>query len=296
MTKALLIVNPSSGNEAAETYAPRVKEQLQKTYEQVEVVFTKGEGDATRFAREAAKSHTTAVFAMGGDGTVNETVTGLAEQPFRPDFSFIPFGTVNDLARSLGISLNPEEAVEQLANLIPQKLDVGKVNDSYFIDVVAIGAIPTAVQDVSVEQKTRLGSLAYILEGAKALTERKSYQFNLEIDDEKIEVESILLLVALTNSVAGFEKLVADATPDDGKLNLIVLKEKDLLTIIKLLPKLLTGDITKEPDILYRSFEKGEILVENEENLIANIDGDPGDSLPLRIQVLPNHLTILVPK
>lgn len=296
MRKAVLIVNPSSGNEAAETYANRVKEQLEQTYEEVEVLVTEGEGDATRFAREAAESHVTAVFAMGGDGTVNEAVSGLAEQAFRPDFSFIPFGTVNDLARSLGISLDPEEAVNQLKDLKPMKLDVGKVNDNYFIDVVAVGAIPTAVQLVSPEQKTRLGSLAYILEGAKALTKRKSYQFTLTIDDEKIEVESVLLLVALTNSVGGFEKLIEGAAPDDGKLHLIIMKGKDMLGKVRLLPKLLNGGVTNDPDILYRPFEKGEILVEDDEQLVANVDGDEGDQLPLQIQVLPNHLTVLVPK
>ena len=105
MSTAMLIVNPSSGNEAAMTYQSRVEGKLKNHYDSVIVKFTEKAGDATRFARDAAENKLDLVMVMGGDGTVNEGVTGLAEQPHRPAFSFIPFGTVNDLARALGISL-----------------------------------------------------------------------------------------------------------------------------------------------------------------------------------------------
>lgn len=295
MSTAMLIVNPSSGNEAAMTYQSRVEEKLKNLYDSVIVKFTEKAGDATRFAREAAENKLDLVMVMGGDGTVNEGVTGLAQQPHRPAFSFIPFGTVNDLARALGISLDPEEAVESLDRLKEKQLDIGKVNDGYFIDVVAIGTIPKAVHQVTPEQKTKFGSAAYFIEGLKALGENENYSFQMTIDEEEFTVESMMVLVAMTNSVGGFETLIPDAHVDDGKFHLIVVKSGKIVENLKVIPKIFTGEAIHNDRIIYRKFEKGKIeLLEG--SLVANVDGDEGDALPLTLQVLPKHLTVLVPK
>src|SRR5690606_27142409 len=109
MREALLIVNPSSGTEQAGALSSVAEEKLAEMYDKVTIKYTEKGGDATAFAKAAAEQGIAAVFAMGGDGTVNETISGLAEQEYRPDFSFVPLGTVNDLARSLGIPMDPKE-------------------------------------------------------------------------------------------------------------------------------------------------------------------------------------------
>ncbi|WP_373787557.1 diacylglycerol kinase family protein [Jeotgalibaca porci] len=296
MGKVLLVVNPSSGQEAGKRYADSVAEALEKKYAEVVVKYTEKAGDATAFAKEAAQERYEAVFVMGGDGTVNEGVSGLAEEAYRPKFSFIPLGTVNDLGRSLGISMNPEEAISQLDRLVEKKLDVGKINNHYFIDVVAIGTIPEAVQAVEPEQKTKLGPFAYVLEGLKAVRDNKSYLFDIEIDGEKIQQESMAVLIAMTNSVGGMETLLPNASYDDGKLHLIVLKGDHLVDKLGLLPKIFSGKAMDDRNVLYRAFEKGHFSVEDGDDLVTNVDGDPGDKLPLDITVLPQHLTVLVPE
>ena len=296
MGKVLLVVNPSSGQEAGKRYADSVAEALEKKYSEVVVKYTEKAGDATAFAKEAAQERYEAVFVMGGDGTVNEGVSGLAEEAYRPKFSFIPLGTVNDLGRSLGISMNPEEAISQLDRLVEKKLDVGKINNHYFIDVVAIGTIPEAVQAVEPEQKTKLGSFAYVLEGLKAVRDNKSYLFDMTIDGEKIQQESMVVLIAMTNSVGGMETLLPNASYDDGKLHLIVLKGDHLVDKLGLLPKIFSGKAMDDHNVLYRAFEKGHFSVEDGADLVTNVDGDPGDKLPLDITVLPQHLTVLVPE
>lgn len=296
MGQALLVVNPSSGREAGQEYAVKVEDALRNRYEEVVVKYTEKAGDAAAFAKQAARDHYEAVFVMGGDGTVNEGVSGLAEEPYRPKFSFIPLGTVNDLGRSLGISLDPEEAIAQLDHLVEKKLDVGKVNDSYFIDVVALGTIPEAVHAVEPEQKTKLGAFAYVLEGLKAVKDNESYTFEMDIDGEKIVEESLAVLVAMTNSVGGFRKLLPEASFDDGKLHLLVLKGGHLADKIGLLPKLFSGTVSDDEHVTYRAFESGHFTVQGQAELVANVDGDPGDKLPLDISVLPQHLTVLVPE
>lgn len=296
MREALLIVNPSSGSEQAGDLASAVEEKLSTVYDKVTVKHTEQGGDAAVFAKAAAEQGVAAVFAMGGDGTVNETISGLAEQSNRPAFSFIPLGTVNDLARSLGIPMNPEEAIARLDSLEEKKLDIGKINDHYFANVVALGTIPTAVQEVDVEQKTKLGPLAYFLEGTKALTNNEGHTFDIVVDDEKITQDSILMLVALTSSVGGFEKLLPKAEIDDGYLHLVALKGSAIMDKLNIVPKIFTGEAINDEKILYRKFKLGSIRVQDSKALTANVDGDEGESLPLTLKVLPQHLTVLVPK
>ena len=104
---------------------------------------------------------------MGGDGTLNETINGLAQANKPIDFGFIPLGTINDLARALNIPLHPEVAIDMLPRCKTVKVDIAKANDRYFINTIATGIMPEAVGHVSIEQKTRLGPLAYFLTGIK---------------------------------------------------------------------------------------------------------------------------------
>ncbi|AEB29338.1 diacylglycerol kinase [Carnobacterium sp. 17-4] len=297
MKKAVLIVNPSSGGEKGSEYSKLALETLERLYDEVVLKETTKGGDAEAFAKSAAKERVEAIFVMGGDGTVNESISGLAEEEYRPKLGIIPLGTVNDLGRALGIPLDPATAIRMLPDAITKKLDIGKVNDTYFVDVIAIGKIPEAVKNVGADQKTRLGSLAYFIEGAKALSDGQSYTFKLELDDEVYEQESSLVLIALTNSVGGFENMLPHAKIDDGYLHLIVLKGKTLMDKLKLVPKIVSGNASDANETLYKKFKSGKVSVSEEDNqVMSNIDGDEGDKLPLNVQVLPSHITIFVPK
>ena len=297
MTKAVLIVNPSSGGEKGKNHTNLAKKTLESMYDSVSVKETTKGGDAEQFAKAAARERVEAVFVMGGDGTVNEGICGLAEEEYRPKFGIIPLGTVNDVGRALGIPLNPEAAIRMLPKAVTKELDIGKVNESYFIDVIAIGKIPEAVKNVGADQKTRLGSLAYFIEGAKAFNNSQSYSFKLALDDEIIEQESSLVLIALTNSVGGFENMLPNAKTDDGYLHLIALKGKTLMDKVKLIPKVISGNAADANETLYRKFKSGKIAITEEDTqLISNIDGDEGYELTLTLQVLPRHITIFIPE
>ncbi|WP_407391480.1 diacylglycerol/lipid kinase family protein [Carnobacterium jeotgali] len=297
MTKAVLIVNPSSGGEKGKEYAALALDTIESMYDEVVIKETTKGGDAEVFAKAAAKESVEAVFVMGGDGTVNECICGLAEEAYRPKLGIIPLGTVNDVGRALGIPLNPEAAIRMLPKAVTKELDIGKVNESYFIDVIAIGKIPEAVKNVGVDQKTRLGSLAYFIEGAKAFADSQSYSFKLALDDEIIEQESSLVLIALTNSVGGFENMIPHAKIDDGYLHLIALKGKTLMDKVKLIPKVISGNAADANETLYRKFKSGKIAITDENtHLISNIDGDEGFELPLILQVLPRHITMFIPE
>jgi len=297
VTKAVVIVNPTSGKEEGEEYGPAVKKELKKLYDEVELKWTEGEGDATEFAREACREHVDAIYAMGGDGTVNECVNGIAPEDNRPIFSFIPLGTVNDLGRVLGIPMNPKKAIQELTNRKKKTIDIGKINDQYFVDIVAIGSVPDAVHEVPIEKKTKLGPLAYVIEGMKALNEKEVYPFEFEMDGEKLSAESFLVLVALTNSVAGIQTMIPDADVDDGYLHLAVVKGETIAEKVNLIPKIFAGTVTDDENILYRRFKKGRIALSEsyDKAIVTNVDGDEGDVLPVNVEVLAGHMDVFVP-
>ena len=271
MKKVLLVVNPSSGGEQAKEFEQLAIAKLESVFDEVVVLHTKKAGDAKNFTREAATEGYHSVFVMGGDGTVNEGISGIAEQEHRPNFGFFPLGTVNDLARALGIPLEPEEAINHFSIESVKPLDIGKINDDYFMNVVAIGSIP---------------------EGIKQLASTQSYSFHVEVDGKKEEIESSTLLIGLTNSVGGFETLLPNAKVDDGKLHLVYLKDSSLIDTLKTLPDLLKGVDESTKNLAYLTCEQLVVSLADEEELTTNVDGDEGDKLPVTIKVLPSHLQV----
>lgn len=289
---AMVIINPSSGSEKADTYREQIEKKLKTLFEEVVVKETDKQGDAEAFACFAAQNHYDAVFAMGGDGTVNEAINGLAEKKHRPLFGFIPLGTVNDLGRVLHLSLDPEEAIEQLSFEHVTQLDIGKVNDRYFMNVIAVGTIPEAINDVDSEEKTKMGKMAYFISGMKYLLKSDRYEFELLLDQQVEQVKSSLVLIGLTNSIGGFESLLPKAKVDDGFLHLVYLNDQSFLDMVKSVPELIKGVEITSANVTYRTFKQGEIALLSEGNLETNIDGDPGAELPIKVAVLPQHLTV----
>ena len=293
MAKVLLVVNPSSGGEKAPEFQEMAKEKLGQHFEEVVVKHTEKAGDASAFAKEAARNQFEAVFVMGGDGTVNEGVSGLAEEDYRPKFGFFPLGTVNDMARALDIPLDPAEAIQSLDLTRTKPMDIGKINDDYFMNVVAIGTIPQAVNDTTVEDKTKLGKLAYAITALKNLAANQSYTFTVELDGVEKTIESSLLVIGSTNSIGGFEQLLPEAEVSDGLMRFIYLKDSNLLESLQTLPSLLTGVDESNDRVGYHQIKEIKIsVVDSGDTLRVNVDGDEGDKLPVHIKVLPSHLQV----
>jgi diacylglycerol kinase (ATP) len=289
----MFIVNPSSGKELAGDFKDQTIETLTSMGYEVDVRETQGQGDATNFARQACQEQYDLVTAMGGDGTINEAVNGLAEQQHRPLFSFIPLGTVNDFARALGIPLDPQKAIEALKTAQPRFTDIAKAQNQYFMNILAVGQVAENVSNVSVEQKTKLGTLAYLIEGVKALTSEDETEMTVEYDQGKWSGNAVIVLVALTNSVGGFEKLAPEAQTDDGFLHLFIVKSAGLPAFIRIASAILRGKIEEDPDVLVIKTQK--VRIETQTEMICNIDGDEGCTTPISVQILKQHIEVLVP-
>ncbi|WP_053093921.1 diacylglycerol/lipid kinase family protein [Streptococcus sp. X13SY08] len=259
MKEALLVVNPSARGEKAKEFKEQALAKLEQFFDKVQVKETKKGGDARDFARQAARDGLDTVIVMGGDGTVNEGISGLAEEDYRPNFGFFPLGTVNDLARTLKIPLNPADAIEAFDVSKTKPLDIGKINDHYFMNVVAIGIIPEAINGVSVEEKTKFGKLAYFMSGFKNMMQSTSHDFTLTIDGQEKNLTSSTILVGLTNSIGWFETLLPDAKVDDGLLHLIYLKDGTMLQSLQALPSLVSGVSASNDNVGCLTFKEATI-------------------------------------
>ncbi|WP_286163167.1 diacylglycerol kinase family protein [Carnobacterium sp. PL17GRE32] len=299
MSKVMLIINPSSGKGAGKEIQSDLEKALYTSFDNVETKFTEGEGDAKNWAREASGEGYEAVVVVGGDGTVNEGISGIAETDSTIKFGFVPLGTANDLARALGISLKPQEAAKDLANFKTRKIDIAKINDQYFCNVAAIGSIPTAVMETSSEEKSKFGFFAYVRDSMRAVLKDDQYTYKLVLDDdEEIEISTKVLVIALTNSVGSFENMIAGATPDDGLLHIMTLKDENLLAELPgMLQELNGGYISEANNMITYNVKKVAISVINEDadEVKVNIDGEVGPALPIDIEVLPSHVEVMVP-
>lgn len=294
MKKAVLIINPSSGGEQAKQYEEMAKTKLDEFFDEVRVEYTKQAGDATRFAAQACRDRVHSVFVMGGDGTVSEGLSGIAEQEYRPYFGFFPLGTVNDLARALGISLDPSSSIAEFDIEAHKAIDIGRINQKYFMNVVAMGTVPEAINSVESKDKTKWGAFAYFASAFKQLMNMQYHKFCLEIDGKMQNVESSTILIGLTNSIGGFEQILPNAEVDDGVLHLIYLKDSNVMDSVMAVPNLIGGIDESTNNIGYRTFRHAKISMQdpNAEPLTVNVDGDEGDSLPIEIGILPSHIDV----
>ena len=258
-------------------------------FDEVELRETQKAGDATEWAKEAALTGFDSVFSMGGDGTLNETINGLAQAQDHSTihFGFIPLGTINDLARALNIPLHPEAAIAMLQH--------SKANDRYFVNTIAAGIMPDAVGHVSIEQKTRLGPLAYFLTGIKAMQAHQTSLFKITTAQGSTVHRSPLIVAMLTSSVGSFRNLAPQARVDDGKIWLGIFKDFNYLDLIKVIPEFLAGQPLTSELMTLKTMDQVRIELLDNSHLSTNMDGDEGPDFPLEIKVLPSFLSVYVP-
>ena len=296
MKRCMLIINPTAGRERAKYHKENLRRQLENMFDDVELRETEKAGDATLWAKEAALIGFDAVFSMGGDGTLNETINGLAQANKPIDFGFIPLGTINDLARALNIPLHPEVAIDMLPRCKTVKVDIAKANDRYFINTIATGIMPEAVGHVSIEQKTRLGPLAYFLTGIKAMQAHETSLFKITTPEGSSIYRSPLIVAMLTNSVGSFRNLAPQARVDDGKIWLGIFKDFNYLDLLKVIPEFLSGQPLTSELMTLKALEEVRIELVGDHPLSINMDGDSGPAFPLDIKVLPSFLSVYVPE
>ncbi|WP_167956624.1 diacylglycerol/lipid kinase family protein [Anaerosporobacter faecicola] len=274
MKKLLFIYNPHAGKGKIKNSLSDIIEIFVKAGYEVTIYATQKRDDAKNIARERHQDFDLVV-CSGGDGTLNEVTSGLMVSPHAPMIGYLPAGTTNDFASSMGIPKNMVKAAEAVVNGSPFAYDIGSLNDRYFTYVAGFGVFTNVSYETPQTTKNLLGRTAYILEGIKSLPSVTSYHVTVSFDDQVIEDDFIYGMVTNANSVGGFKGITGkDVGLDDGKFEVTLIKNpKNIVELQHIVNALLARDLS---DKFIYSFHASNLDISCEEEISWTIDGEYG--------------------
>lgn len=274
MKRMLFVYNPNSGMGLLKPKLSDVIDTFVKGGYEVTVYPTQRSQDAVRKVSEYKEEYDLVV-CSGGDGTLDEVVTGMMMRENKTPIGYIPAGTTNDFASSLHISKNMLEAADTVVNGVPFACDVGVFNQDYFVYIAAFGLFTDVSYETKQSMKNVLGHLAYILEGTKRIFNIPSYRIKVTHDGETIEDEFIYGMVTNSRSVGGFKGITGkNVVFDDGKFEVTLFKTpRNPMELNEILGALALRKIN--PKRMY-SFKTNEVHFETEEEIPWTLDGEFG--------------------
>lgn len=274
MKKLLFVVNGHSGKGQIKNKLLDIIDIMIKEGYHVQVHTTQEREDATKVVREQAKYYDLVV-CSGGDGTLDEAVTGMMQSEVRTPLGYIPAGSTNDFANSLEIPKDMIQAAKTAVLGMPFSCDVGEFNGDYFIYVAAFGIFTDVSYATSQELKNALGHVAYILEGAKRLYTIKTYHMRVEYDGNEIEGDFLLGMITNSTSVGGFKNMTGkDVKLDDGLFEVTLIhKPKNIIELNTIIASL--TNLKDETDLI-DSFRADSVKFYSEEEIPWTLDGEFG--------------------
>lgn len=276
MKKMLFIMNPFAGQKRANRVLPDILLQFSEAGYEVNTVMTTGTGAATR-AAEAYGKDVELVVCCGGDGTLNEMVSGMMQREDPVPMGYIPLGSTNDFAASLHLPSHVEEAALRCVEGTAFHMDVGSLNDRYFNYIAAFGAFTEASYATPQQIKNALGHLAYILEGVKSLGRLQPIHVRITADGETFEEDYLFGAVTNTVSLGGVLRLdPSRVLLDDGMYELLLVKNPQNPAEAQAMLSALMLQNYDGP--LVRMLRASDILFESNHEISWTIDGEFGGS------------------
>lgn len=233
MKKMLFIMNPFAGQKKANKYLPEILLLFTQAGYEITTFMTTGTGSAAKTAQRLG-ADVDLVVCCGGDGTLNETVSGLNRAGVTTPIGYIPAGTTNDFATSLKLSHNPVQAAKDIMEGTPVAYDVGRFNDRYFSYVASFGAFTRSSYTVPQNIKNALGHTAYVLSGISEISQIRNEHIRMEIDGEVVEDDFLFGAICNSTSIGGILTLPPDRVDmGDGVFEVMLVRAPRNLTELR---------------------------------------------------------------
>ncbi|MGH2448612.1 MAG: diacylglycerol/lipid kinase family protein [Chloroflexota bacterium] len=291
--KATLIRNPNAGRRHHGQPVQGAADILERAGWELRTETTGAPGDTARITRAAVAEGMDAVLVAGGDGTVNEAVQALAGS--ETALGFLPFGTVNIWARELGLPLHPMGAAHELAAGRIEQVDLGMIDDRYFLLMAGIGfdgAVVRRAQTLE-RHKQRFGVLPYIASGLAVAPFYRGADIELRYDGLIRKLRALMVVVANTRLYGGRFRMTPKAVANDGWLDLCVIKGHGPLAMLRQsVPLFLSGSVAHSDVELLRVRE---LSITSEAALPVQVDGELAGETPARVSVASKALKVIVP-
>lgn len=294
--KLLLVYNPVSGKAQIKTHLADIIDIYTNNNYCVTVHPTKCASDGYEYIK-AHGMHYNVVSVCGGDGMLNEAVSALMciTHDSRPVLAYLPSGSTNDFAGTIGIPLDIRRAAKMVVEGNPFFCDAGMLNDRYFAYVAAFGAFTSVSYDTAQEFKNVFGHLAYVMEGIRQLPSIKPLHLKITFDDIVIEDDFVLGMVTNSLQVGGIKHSMGTAISlNDGLFEVFLVKRpRTAVGYQNIITAFVTQDLEKTEDII--SFKASNLKFESEAPIPWTIDGEfGGDITVAEIKNLPRAFSVIV--
>ena len=300
MKKAKFIINPSSGRQ---NFLKNIEGMIGKLImdqivNHVDVFYTEKQDDAKNAAMNMKKGEYDFVVAIGGDGTLNEVINGVVLGENETPIAVISAGTVNDFANYLSLPQGIDEFCDLIKEFNVKEVDLGRIDGTYFMNVLAGGLLSDVGYKVPKELKAIFGKMAYYVECAKDIPKNLFHSIPISVKTEEFskECECLLFIVANSQSVGGFRNAAPLASVSDGLLDVLILKKVEVAQLSNLLLKIVQGDHINHPNVEYFQTKKIDIDILDDSKVVVDYDGECFGELPVTIEVVPKAVKIIVPK
>lgn len=293
--KSLLFVyNPKAGKAKIRNKLLDIIDVFVRSGYSVVVHPTQGHGDAREVVQYRKKGAYDLVVCSGGDGTLDEVVAGMMQTEEHLPIGYIPAGSTNDFAKSLGISSNMVTAANDIITGQVFSCDIGRFNDEVFVYVAAFGMFTEVSYATDQQMKNMLGHVAYLLEGVKSLSTIKSYEMRIESEQGIIEGDFIFGMVTNSTSVGGFKNITGkDVELDDGKFEVLLVKRP--VTYVEVDNTVSSLVVPKFDAQCIQYLKTSHLTISSEDKISWTLDGEfGGEHTEVVIKNLHKALPIIV--
>jgi len=269
-----------------------VKSYLKKQGYFVTHSYTRRKGHAIELARTAVHDGYDIVVAAGGDGTINEVINGVAKT--RAQLGIIPVGTANSFAMELGIPYEILDAARLIHEGIVQKIDLGNTEGRYFMLCTGIGFDAKAIIAIRPTLKKRLGTFAYFIAAFETLLTYGFHKIHVHVDDDKRVREGYFVVIGNARYYGGKFEIAHKASITDGYLDVVIFKAKNMWHMLRTLPGIAHGKLTKHMDVEYVKAKKVRVTALVHQNV--HVDAELLGETPIESRIVPKALKVIIPK
>lgn len=284
-----VIVNPGSGQPKPVLHT--LNSVFRSANVEWDLFLTKKSGDAQQFALEAVEDKVDVVAGFGGDGTIMEVARGIMGSSV--PMAILPGGTANLMSVELGVPRDLTKAAEIAANpdSVVKSIDVGEINDSFFLLRVGLGIAAQKVELADRDMKDRYGLMAYSIAALKAMKDAIPVKYRFNLDGEEFEEEGVTCLIENAGNfgVSGF-KASKDISIFDGLLDVILIRDRSFKSFVSVGKSVATSTPTQDT---VHHWQAKEIRITTDPPQSIQIDGEIGWETPVNIKVIPGAVRVL---
>jgi diacylglycerol kinase (ATP) len=292
--RGLLIYNGNAGPKDIEKSLGECIPVLSREINELILLKTSEPGHAERFCMEYGET-ADLVIVLGGDGTVHESINGLARLEKRPILAILPGGTCNDFSRTLNMPQTIRQAAEMIITGIEVPVDVMEINGHYALNFWGTGLVTEASNNIKESEKQWFGKVGYYLSALRTMKQMETFCYQIDCDGEILEGEAVMILVANGRFIGTNQLPFSNIHANDGQANVFIIKNTNL----GLIKEILTSDVTAGDDDASGEVIHcmgSEIRISTDQVMEADTDGEVYLKTPAMVRVLKHHILALIPK